>query len=643
MPKPPKAENVYLIRLDFRTGPDKPRLEADLVEIDAAARRRYCWVGNAVGNRPQRYLTTNVLEYLLGPAPANLLAALETSAFAGGALHRRVAELVGTFYIPLPDGGPVLNAAGLGLAAGDLIPAVWETTPGKPRDKAREALKAVAGALRKRVLAELGVAAPEAVLWTVLLDGEPLAADPDYAALVLEWKQGMAAGDGAKSSKGVCAVCGATDRPVTPDFAQLDFLKYYINDKIGAASGISEDGFRRNFLACGDCFGGLVAAERFVRQHLGLRVGKLDFLVLPAFLRDPALSREDLKAWTEKLAARVGAFANVSRWLESLAGERGLEAELADFLEDLPHEDVALLNFLFYRKSKSEFRVLALVKDVAPSRIKHLLRHSNRLANRAAELLGPDRWWLDLTRIYQLIPLAESARAAEFKKLVHVYTALLAGEPLSCSFLVSQFVALAQIYRTGNFRGTNMHPPAAGYEEAEMARRMLQANLFLKFLRDEDLLRGGRFLSQPLALEAELLPEDMRAYLAEMAYDGPRTALFLLGYLLNQVGRAQSDAGYGNKPVLEKVNYNGMLWPKVVRLSNLLVDQLRQHDILRYNEGLFAAMKRLFDAHWPDWPLSPEENVFFILSGYAYATRMALKAWAEKKEKQNADEGGADR
>ncbi|MEW5762654.1 MAG: type I-B CRISPR-associated protein Cas8b/Csh1 [Bacillota bacterium] len=640
VPKPPKADNVYLVRLDFRTGPGEPRLEADLVEVDAAACRRYCWVGNAVGNRPQRYLTTNVLEYLVGPAPANLLAFLETSAFAGGALHRRVETLVAQFYQDLPDSSRVLDAARFGLTADDLIASVWETTPGKPRDKAREVLKAVAGALRKRVLADLGIKALEAALWTVLLDGEPLAADPDYAALVLEWKQGMAAGDGAKSAKGVCAVCGAADRPVTHDFAQLDFLKYYINDKLGAASGISEDGFRRNFLACGDCFRGLVVAERYARQHLSLGVGQLDFLVLPAFLRDPALSRADLEAWAERLKARIGAFANISRWLESLAGERGLEAELADFLDELPYENVALLNFLFYRKSKSEFRVLGLVKDVAPSRIAHLLRHGNRLANRAAALLGPDRWWLDLTRIYQLIPLAESARAAEFKKLVHVYTALLAGEPLRCSFLVSQFVALAQIYRTGNFRGTNLRPPAAGYEEAETARRMLQANLFLKFLRDEDLLRGGRFLSQPLALEAELLPEDMRAYLAEMAYDGPQAALFLLGYLLNQVGRAQGDAGYGNKPVLEKVNYNGMLWPKVVRLSNLLVDQLRQHDILRYNEGLFAAMKRLLDAHRRGWPLTPEENVFYILSGYAYATRMALKAWAEK---QNANKGGADR
>jgi CRISPR-associated protein Csh1 len=129
----------------------------------------------------------------------------------------------------------------------------------------------------------------------------------------------------------------------------------------------------------------------------------------------------------------------------------------------------------------------------------------------------------------------------------------------------------------------------------------------------------------------------MRAYFKEMAYDGPQAGLFILGYLLNQVGRAQGDRGYTNKPVLEKLNYQGMLWPKVVRLSNQILDHLRQHDLLRYHEGLFAAMKRLLDAHRLEWPLSPEENVFYILSGYAYATRLAFKAWAQKQ----AVEGGS--
>jgi len=214
---------------------------------------------------------------------------------------------------------------------------------------------------------------------------------------------------------------------------------------------------------------------------------------------------------------------------------------------------------------------------------------------------------------------------------------LLGEQPVNYVFLIRQFLALAAIFHTGNFTGTNISPPQAGYEELEMGRRILQANLLLKFLREENLLEGGWPLPVDCALEG--LHEAMQVYLREMDYNGPATALFLLGYLMNQVGREQVEAGYKQKPVLEKLNYAGMPWLKVVRLSNIVFDQLRQYDILRYNEGNFAVMKKLFDAHREQWSFSPEENVFYILSGYAYATRAAIKARADR-ENNAGKEGG---
>lgn len=644
--KPPKVETIYLVKLNFRMGAAGP-LAVDMQEIDDIALIRYRWVGNEKGNRPQFYLTTDQLKYLVGQAPVNLLARLEEAGLENGSLYRRLSALVKSFFRELPDGSRVLDPQRLGLATEDVLTATWEENTGKPQERAKAVVAAVAEVAKKWALEQLELKAAEAALWTVLVDNVPLVADPDYAHVLLRGKE--AAVD--KGEPGVCSVCGAEDRLVTPDFTQLSFLKYYINDKLGAASGVAEEGFARNFQACRDCFRGLLLAERFVQDRLGLRVGRLSFLVLPAFLREPDLSRTDLEFWVEKLKTRVEALSNTSGWIESLAGLKGLDDELQDLLEDMPYENAALLNFLFYhyQGGRSEFRVLFLIKDVAPSRIARLLRHSHRLADQAAALLGPDRWWLDLTAIYRIIPLSEGPRGVEYKKLLHIYHGLLTGAPLDRAFLIREFVALARVYQTGNYAGTNVPPPKAGAEEWEWTRRLLQANLFLKFLQEENLLRGGRSLSTPLELETVLLPEEMRAYLAAMAYDGPETALFLLGYLLNQVGQKQRDRGYESKPVLEKVNYAGMPWAKVVRLANILVDQLRQNDILKYHEGLFAVMKKLFDAHRPgahqrEWPLSPEENVFYILSGYAYGTRMALKAWAEKQnaKKQDADEGGAD-
>ncbi len=635
-PRPSRGDKQYLVGLNFLMAGTKRGLSADMVEIDPAVLSRYRWVGNEKGSRPQFYLTTNQLKYLVGQAPVNLLARLEEAGLKNGSLYRRLSALVKSFFRQLPGGSHVLDPQRLGLTTEDVLAAVWEENKaGKSLRRTKAVVAAVTDVLKKWVLKQLELKASEVVLWTVLVDDVPLVTDPDYARVLLLGKEGAV----YKGEQGVCLVCGAEDRPVTPDFKRLSFLKYYINDKLGAASGIAEEGFARNFQACKDCYHGLLLAERFIQERLSLRVGRLSFLVLPAFLWEIDFSRTDLEFWAEKLKARVKAITNTSGWNESLAGLKRLDDELQDLLEDLPYDNAALLNFLFYhyQGGQSEFRVLALVKDVAPSRITHLLRHSYRVATKGEALLGADRaWWLDLTRIYQLIPINEGRRGVEHKKLLYIYEALLDQRPVSYHFLVEQFVALAAIYHTGGFTGTNIHPPAPGYEELEMGHRMLQANLLLMFLREEQLLEGGMSLNGSPELEG--LSGEMQDYLREMKYGEPATALFLLGYLMNQIGRRQAEAGYRQKPVLEKINYAGMPWGKVMQLTNIVFSQLRQYDILRYNEGLFATMKRLLDAHRKEWPLSPQENVFFILSGYAYASRAAIRAREENANDNNASE-----
>ncbi len=645
-PKPPGIEKTYLVKLDFCPGGCRP-LAVKMQEMDEEAALSYRWVGNEKGNRPQICLTTDQLRYLVGQAPVNLLARLEEAGLEGGGLYRRLSALVNSLFRPLPDGSRVLDPQRAGLTSEDVITAALAgegTGEAKPRERARAAVEAVTQVVRKWALEQLGLKTTEVALWTVLVDGVPLAADPDYARVLLRSKEEAV----QKGERGVCSVCGAADRPVTADFTQLEFLKYYINDKLGAASGVAAEGFARNFQACRDCFRGLLLAERFAQGRLNLRVGRLSFLVLPAFLRDLVLTRDDLEFWAERLRRRVGPLADYWGWLEST---RALEEELEGMLDELPEENAALLNFLFYsyQAGRSEFRVLALAKDVAPSRIASLVRRSRKLAREAEQLLGPDRWWLDLAAVYRLIPLSEGPRGGEYKKLLHGYHSLLTGVPLERAFLIGEFVALARVYKTGSHAGTNVPQPKAGAAELDWAHRLMQANLFLKFLREENLLQGGMSLGAVPEQALALLPGEMRAYLTAMGYSGPEAALFLLGYLLNQVGQKQWERGYENKPVLEKVNYAGMPWAKVVRLANIVVDQLRQHDIWKYNEGIFAVLKELLDAQRPgtgerEWPLSPEENVFYILSGYAYGTRLALKARWSREPGAGGDnqEGGSE-
>ena len=78
------------------------------------------------------------------------------------------------------------------------------------------------------------------------------------------------------------------------------------------------------------------------------------------------------------------------------------------------------------------------------------------------------------------------------------------------------------------------------------------------------------------------------------------------------------------KPVLGKVNYNGMDAASVKRLYADLFEKCRQYDILRFNEGLFSKFTDLFKNEKNDpWDkrMRPEETLFFLLSGYSFRTQ----------------------
>lgn len=616
----------YLVTLNFELHSGQKSLSWDMREIpqEENARKdflaRWRWVGNASGNNPQLFVTTTNPEYLLGSenpkklAPLVLLEELERRG-EEGELYQKLLAMKNHFFRE-ESGRYLLDVAGLD----------WKGM----KDKPKEIREVVDG-----ILKNLGITRKKEALWTLLFNGQPLVDAKPYDEIILSYMQKSFEGD--EVVDGVCSVCGKERTKVAfSAFERLSFLKYYITDKLGAASHLVKEGFSKNFLICQSCFQDLMLAEKFIRNNLSLRVGDLDFLVLPFFLIVPeGVDAEELSFWVERLKTRVTRLVNTAAWLESIAGSRkSLEEELQNFLDELPYENQAILSFLFYRKAQSELRVFALIKDVSPSRIRHLLHRSRILALEAERLLGLKNHWLDLTRVYRLIPLS-SGNEAERKKILYIYEGLLKQYPINYAFLIKQFLLLAKIYVLERYEGTNVTRPSDKFKEFALAEKIMEAGLFLKLLREEKLLKGVRDLHDMDFSGLGELDSKMRDYLKEMQYSKPETALFLLGYLLNEVGKGQYLSGHKDKPVLEKLNYQGMPWPKVRQLANILFEKLRQYDRLRFTERLYATMKTLLDGYRDDWPLSPEENTFYILSGYSYGVLVSAQMSKKGEGEEN--------
>jgi CRISPR-associated protein Csh1 len=153
-------EGVYLVKLDFwekEQGQLRLRLDFEEIPKDREKRRefliRWRYVGNASGNNPQRFLTTNNLHYLTGQVVPNLLRELCIMGKENSELARKLKIIYDKAFSCLEGGEAVLDPGRLSIAV--------EEESGREEDeqgkkKARERAKEVEGVLVRLVERELG-------------------------------------------------------------------------------------------------------------------------------------------------------------------------------------------------------------------------------------------------------------------------------------------------------------------------------------------------------------------------------------------------------------------------------------------------------------------------------------------------------
>ncbi|MGB9780800.1 TIGR02556 family CRISPR-associated protein [Caldanaerobacter sp.] len=674
---PKKDEKQYLVKLQFFEKGGKLEFNFDFEEIPEEDKSRkdfllrWRFVGNAKGNIPQIFLTVSNLNYLMGSTLFNLYQTLLRRGRQNSELAFSIDKLLREYFIVLPYGERLFDIRKIGFPLkneklkenfNELDKLLYQLeqcqkkgqTDKEVQKEVKEIIKKVKDLIKKGELFKLvaqdlsewiskkiGIKKGQIALWTVVLNDKPLVNLPPYDKVIIEYRT---EGFEKEVMEGYCSICGEKKDRVSPTaFKRLQFFKPYITDKIGFASELDMKGFSRNFLICEECFNSLLVAERYMLSNLGFRIGNINFLLLPSFLLTHDLEewKGDFSKLVEKLKKKTQNVVDFTGQVRNITDEREFEKELREMLKEMEEggiEDRALLTFLFYQKAQSEFRVLGLIEDVAPSRLYQIFKKSIQVSHIASKLLGGNSkdWWLDLTKLYYLLPLKEGDKT-EHKKLLYLYNGLLKRDPLDYDFLIAQFVTLARIYLTDSLAGTNQERRRITSENREwiLSQEILRAGFLIKLLQEEKLLKGVKNLPE-ISEMLDVKPE-IKDYLLEMKYTEPQAALFLMGYLISEVGKGQYSSGYKSKPILDKINCQGMSWQKVQQLSNLIFEKLRQYDRLRFNEQVYSEMKKLIDKYRgeKDWPLTFEENVFYILSGYAFGTRISgKKESSEEKEEE---------
>lgn len=605
-----KGRPLLVMKLNFKEN----ALEIDISEeMDSETTKKYLYVGTANGpTSPQWFASNSSITYFLSETLFNL-----TNIDFGDSLNQKLEQVFEKFYVKVnPNAKNNKYRYALDLSWLDKnvdVKKLYEeySREGKEDKGFLKVLeKEFEGILKEYKDVKLN----EFGLFVICIDGVPLTDYEEYRKKVLEYKS--AGGKEEKKNKNNsqsnlrCSICGS-DEDVTYDLKKMK-IKYYIIDKITFASELDKNKFYKNMLLCENCLNSVIAAEVYIENNLRTKIGDLNLYIIPHFIYGEPLNKEELDFAVKRLNTSY----NIAKSL------RDIENLENDILNLRYEKSYFLINFMFIKKSNQSTKIQRFIKDVPPNifeKIAIASKHSHDLMEKA---LGYRyKTYLNLLNIYYSIPVkVKDGEVTEYRYILNFYEDIFTSSPIDKEKLIDKFVEAARVIMLKK-EGYNIDDDGIEFY-------ILNSNMLIKFLEKLQCLKEGN------GLEVNKLnvKDDVKEYISKMGYDEQQTAMFLLGILIGEIGNSQYHRFEGKKPILNKLNFNGIDKSKLIKLSNEVYAKLEQEKIRNYNEVVYADFKRLLDSNLDNWKLNKNENLFYILSGYSYITTKVMMKGENENE-----------
>jgi CRISPR-associated protein Csh1 len=566
---------------------DKKEIVFSSETFDEGKLKKYLWIGNNPGNIPQTRLTTDNLWKLFSESIYNIYCGLDDCS-----LKQIIEEIINTFSSS-SDFGTIIDP----LKISDFEQIVKEM-PEKLETKEQGAKQKVDPRVDAYVKGKYGK--KKRILFTTVVrkNGQEiaLAECDDYRNFLLNELEEKSFED---TIDGTCYACGRHGK-VTYKFKTLT-MKIFINDKINFASGLNDEGFVRNYTLCPKCYDAFSAGERLILDNLQSRLGECPVYVIPEFYNQ--LKTSDSKE-----------LLNIIKDIDRIIKALNKYESWKQFRDRLRRtfDEPFLLNFLFAEKSNAAFKIKKLIPDVNPSRLKYLFEKLEFISSEFSNTFQNLTFNIDFETIFVLIPV----RKQLFNEIYNIYESLLTGKLLNERWIVSKLLEALKV------RYFETYGPYYTFSRSYQFEHMvLLSNAFHTYLKELGVLKGVNGKMDDILERLRAIDEDLADYVAKAEYDEQKVSLFLAGVLVAEIAKNQWKADK-RKQILNLINFNGMPLQKVKMFVTQLFAKLRQYDSLNsYTEKVVGTCKEYLDQAEKKWTLSPQENVYYILSGYAYKTK----------------------
>lgn len=606
-------KQLNVLKINFDLINDKLIIDVN-EEMDKNTAKKYNFIGSTGSRSAQWYTSSSSVAYHLSETIANL-----AKIDLGDILNTKIKEVMDVFYYDLDKGlgmkySKLLDLNKLGIS-NKTIDEIYKESISNPK-VGKKTLEGVIKEFDSYLKDNYDQNLKGFGLFIIQINGEIISQNQDYIEKVIESKKPK---EKKKTvlSKGICSACQTTEN-LTADLTKTKIKTYTTNQAI-FASQFDKSNYHKNMQLCEGCLMKLLAGENYTINNLDTRLSGFNVYIIPQFIYGEPLDEKELKLISDKI---IKSFNTV----KSFDSIRELKDEISMSLDFRDMDSLFLLNFLFYRSSQASTKVQALVKDVNPSIFEKI---SNALisSNEGMKVLMGANWrnQITLNTAYYMHPIKLfNGSPVQYRDVLQTYDHILTEKRLNKKHVIENIVECMKIIR--------LEKPSYNIDTKSFLEfYILQSNMYIQFLRHMNCIKEG----QNLKMDNLALKEEIKSYITDMKYDEEQTAMFLLGSLIGEIGIAQydRDSEDKNKPILNKINWNGVDMNKVIRLTKDVFNKLNQEKIRQYNEITFSEMKRLLDKNIANWAMNKDENLFYILSGYSYITARQMLKGAKVNEK----------
>lgn len=622
-------ENYYIVNMVFDI--DKGFIDFELnSKFSEDSAYKYNYFGNNSGSSIQFYLTREItsLNYLLGSVMSNLYMMLKKEKLENGELGKLIKLLEDKKFIK------IASRRDKGTLNLNLLKVIKDNAKNKYQLDRKDILigdkKYNFESLIRLCLNDHNKKDRFIMIIPVAKENgqiKYLCNMDDYIELV---KRSSNLEETKKNLEGkgkICYICGRQKADVSSDYTK-DFKRSCIN-KIFTTTTVNTSRFDENYnyddvySICGDCFRNLLKGEKIVSSKFHTTIAGENVFIIPE-----AVMGNFNYNYLYDLKDKVDLMFN-SLKIEDIL-------QIIEGSPDFDNVQGYSLNFIFYRTDGKSFNVLETIEDVPVLRFERIIKI---FYENTKELNGFINH-MNIGDIYRIIPVRLNSKKEQLdiNRVLSIYKSIFQSEKISTNVLYSYAcealekglnqLKKAEINNYNNM-GLFSYKKYTNFDDIFIKQITMSYLIFLKCCQDLNMLNNRTFNSfrgddnlNEFVSKIDYVNSfisNTEEFLNKQGFSRHAKALFYLGTLINRVAIAQVKKDHPTKPILDKIQFQGMKESEICRLYNETVEKLRQYQtVTSFNEALMNRFHNYYGNLEQEWQSNDQANIFYIMAGYSY-------------------------